>query len=856
MDRRVVTPLLATKFHIPRRRRNAVARPRLSTRLGHARDASLVLVSAPAGFGKTTLLTEWLAAEPTEDTAVAWLSLDSQDNDASLFWAYVVAALQHARPELAVTVDGAGEQLLPTLLNEITAVDGDIVLVLDDYHLIESRDIQNGMEFLVEHLPPNLHVVIGTRADPTLPLPRLRARGDLVEIRAADLRFTTDEAAAYLNAMVDADISSSDIATLEARTEGWIAALQLAALSMQGRDNISEFVASFAGDDRFVVDYLAGEVLHQLPKPVRTFLLHTSILGRLSGPLCDAVTGRDDSATLLRELDDSNLFVVPLDDRREWYRYHHLFADVLRLRLTREDPADVRELHARASRWFEAHDGRPAAFLHAVAAGDFERAADLAELELTSFGQGRQETTLRNWMEALPPEVLARRPVLNLGYVGALMAIGDFAGVEPRLDHIQAQLDQRDDTIVVDQAQYERIPAQVAVYRAGLARLRGDVSGTLTFARQARELVQSDDNLGRGAASGLLALAYWSEGDLDAAHRWYSDARDSLDHGGYAPDVIGCTLALADIRVAQGRLRDAMATLERGEALSREHGGLRGATDMHIGMSELWLEHDDLDAALAQLETARKLGDAAGLPQYPYRSRVAMALVRAAQGDTGTALDLLDEAEACFTSDYFPTVRPIAALRARVQLEAGDVRAARGWADGQNVRATDELRYLREYEHITLARVLLAEGAYTDAAPFLQRLLAAAETGGRLGSTIEILLLQAQLHDARRDAVVARAARQRARTLAEPEGFVRLFAGTSDGPTARPAGASPGLVDPLSERELAVLRLLRSELSGPDIARELTVSLNTMRTHTKNIYAKLGVNSRRAAVRRADELGL
>jgi LuxR family maltose regulon positive regulatory protein len=854
MDRPVVTPLLATKFHIPKRRRNAVARPRLSARLGRARDASLVLVSAPAGFGKTTLLTEWLA-ENTEGTAVAWLSLDAQDNDPSRFWAYVVAALHHARPEIAAA-DGPSEHLLPMLLNDITALEGDIVLVLDDYHLIESREIQNGMEFLVEHLPPNLHVVIGTRADPPLPLPRLRARGELVEIRAADLRFTNDEAASYLDAMVDAEISTSDIATLEERTEGWIAALQLAALSMQGRDNISEFVATFAGDDRFVVDYLAGEVLHQQPKPVRTFLLQTSILGRLSGPLCDAVTGRDDSAPLLRELDDGNLFVVPLDDRRQWYRYHHLFADVLRLRLTREDPSDVRELHARASRWFEAHGDRPAAFLHAVAAGDSERAADLAELELTSLGQARQETTLRNWMEALPPEILAQRPVLNLGYVGALMAIGDIAGVEPRLEHIQAQLEQRDNTIVVDETQYERIPGQVAVYRAGIARVRGDVSGTITYARQARELVQPDDDLGRGAAAGILALAYWSEGDLDAAHRWYSDARDSLDQGGYAPDVIGCTLALADIRVAQGRLRDAMATFERGNQYSREHGGLRGVADMHVGMSELWLEQDDIDAALAQLETARKLGDAAGLPQYPYRSRVAMALVRAAQDDTAAALDLLTEAERCFTSDYFPTVRPIAAIRARVQLEAGDVRAARGWADAQNLRVTDELHYLREYEHVTLARVLLAEGAYADVAPFLQRLLAAAETGGRLGSTIEILLLQAQAHEARNDAVAARGARQRARTLAEPEGFVRLFAGASNAPTARPAAASPGLVDPLSERELAVLRLLRSDLSGPDIARELTVSLNTMRTHTKNIYAKLGVNSRRAAVRRADELGL
>src|SRR5665811_466735 len=441
-------PLLETKFHVPRGRRGLVARPTLRERLSRGAESALTLVSAPAGFGKTTLLTKWLGGAAADGRSAAWLSLDRRDNDPALFWSYLVAALQAASPEV-----GAGalsllqspqapiEAVLATLLNDLSVVSNDVVLVLDDYHVIDSRDVQDGMTFLLEHLPPQIHLVIASRADPALPLPRLRARGELVEIRSADLRFTPDEAAEYLNQKMGLALTAQDVAALEGRTEGWIAALQLAALSMQGRDDIAGFIAGFAGDDRYIVDYLVEEVLARQPESIRSFLLKTSILSRLTGPLCDAVTGQDGGKAMLEALDRGNLFLVQLDDRRRWYRYQHLFGDVLRARLHDEQPDRVHELHARASDWYERNGDRSEAIRHALAAEDFERAADLVELAIPAMRRSRQEATLRRWIEALPGEVVQVRPVLIVGYAGALLLGGELEGVEARLEDAERWLD-------------------------------------------------------------------------------------------------------------------------------------------------------------------------------------------------------------------------------------------------------------------------------------------------------------------------------------------------------------------------------------------------------------------------------
>ena len=882
-------PLLETKLHAPRRRRGVVGRPRLTNRLVGRNQPALTLISAPAGFGKTTLLAEWFGG----DGRVGWLSLDARDNDPAVFWSYLVAAIQTVAPgvgqsalSLLRSSPSAVEAALAALLNEMEALADDLVLVLDDYHVIEAAGVHEAMVFLVDHLPAPVRLVLATRADPPLPLARLRARGELLEVRAADLRFTAEEAVTYFNESMGLALTVDDVRALEARTEGWIAALQLAALSMQGREDVGGFIATFTGDDRFVVDYLVEEVLERQPDDVRDFLLTTSILGRLTGSLCDAVTGGSGGKAMLERLDRANLFLVPLDDRRLWFRYHHLFADVLRARLLGDEPERVPELHRRASTWYDEHGDRAEAIAHAMAGHDFERAAELIELAVPQMRQTRQELTLRRWLEALPETLFEARPVLSLTLVGARMATGDTTGVEPLLQSVEGWLEAPVGAIVFDEAEFARLPAQVAIYRSALALLAGDTAGTISHADRVLALVEPSDHLGRGSAAALLGLAHWSVGDLETARRRYSEAVDRFVEVGFLPDVLGCSLALADLQVAQGALRDAQRTLESGLERAGAHPGLRGTADMHVGLSEVLLERNELDAALRHLQASSELGDHAGLPQNAYRWRVAMARLRQAQGDLAGALELLDEAERVYNTDFSPAVRPIPALKARAWLAQGDLAAALRWATDRGVTPHDDLSYVHEYEHITLARVLLArqvaDPSSTDAIGLLDRLLAGAEEGQRTGSVIELLVLLSLARHSRGDRPAAVAALQAALVRAEPEGYVRVFVdgvptlaallrtvpleGVAEeharrvlaaaGTTGAVTLSRAGLVDELSSRELDVLRLLRSELTGPDIARELMVSLNTMRTHTKSIYAKLGVNNRREAVRRAAELGL
>jgi LuxR family maltose regulon positive regulatory protein len=909
----VPAALLETKFYIPRSRRGLVLRPRLSERLDHGTASTLMLVSAPAGFGKTTLLSGWLAAGPAaaaDERLVAWLSLDRADNDPASFWTYVIAALRTAASgvgEGALALLHAPqpppiETVLTVLLNDLGAIAAEIVLVLDDYHVIDAREVQDGMAFLLEHLPSHLHVVMASRADPALPLARLRARGELVEIRAAELRFTPDEAAAYFSQMMGLNLTAREVAALAERTEGWIAALQLAALSMQGRDDLGGFIAGFAGDDRYVVDYLVEEVLQRQPDRVQTFLRQTSLLGRLSGPLCDAVTGQADGKAMLEALDRGNLFLVALDDRRRWYRYHHLFADVLQARLLDEEPGQVPGLHRRASAWYEQNGEPSEAIRHALAAGDFERAADLVELAIPAMRRSRQEAALRGWLEVIPDELVRVRPVLSVALAAALLGRGELESVEGRLRDAERWLDTSAglgnasrvspaEMVVVDDEAFRRLPAGIEVYRAALALARGDVPGTVRHARRALELSLDDDLLVRAPAAGLLGLAFWTSGDLEAGHSAYAECMAGLRRAGHIADTFGCAIALADIRLVQGRLGEAMGTYEQALQRVPEQGGpvLRGTADMYVGMSEVHRERGDLEAATQQLLRSQELGEHTGLPQNRYRWRVAMARIRQAEGDLGGALDLLSEAERLYVSDFFPNVRPVPALKARVWVAQGRLSEAHGWAHEQGLSADDDLSYLREFEHITLARLLLAqpEGepaghSVHQASRLLERLLRAAEDGGRAGSVIEILVLRALAHQTLGDIPAALAALEQAMMLAGPEGYVRVFA--DEGPPmtsllrsaakqgirrdyvrrllAAVSGTEYGgpveqaLIEPLSERELDVLRLLATELDGPAIARELVVSLNTMRTHTKNIYTKLAVTNRRAAVRRAAELGL
>lgn len=908
-------PILTTKLFIPLPRPKAVSRPRLLGRLNEGLHRKLTLISAPAGFGKTTLVSEWLAA-PTglQKQSVAWLSLDEGDSDLTRFLAYLVAALQTIAQNLGDGLSDALqssqpppiEAVLTALLNEIATIPDNFVLVLDDYHVIEAQAVDHALTFLLEHLPPTMHLVITTREDPPLPLARLRARGHLVEVRATDLRFTASEAAEFLNQVMGLNLTAQEIATLESQTEGWIAGLQLAALSMQGHEDITGFIRSFAGDHRYIVDYLVEEVLLRQSERVRTFLLQTAILDRLSGTLCDAVTGQNDSKMLLETLERGNFFVVPLDDKRHWYRYHHLFADVLHAHLIAEQPDQVAVLHRRASAWYAENGLSAHAIHHALAGSDFARAADLVELVGPAMRRNRQEATLLGWLQALPDELLHNRPVLSAHYAGTLMSSGKLEGVEARLQDAERWLKPMPEAgtplgaVIVDQEDFQRLPGLIAIFRAGYALAQGNMADTVTYARLALAVIAEDDHVWRGAAAAILGLASWTSGDLEAAHRSYAEGMAHLQRAGYIADAIGGTIVLADIQITQGRLRDAMRTCERALQLAIEQGtpALRGTADMYVGMSEIHCERNEVQVATQHLLRSKEQGEHTGFPQYPYRWRVAMARIRVTEGDLDGALELLHEAERLYVSDFHPNVRPVTGLKTRVWLAQGRLTEAVGWAREQGLSIQDDLSYLREFEHITLARVLLArcqsdraDHSLLEAVGFLERLLEAAEAGGRTESIIEILVLQALAYQMQDDISAALTSLARALTLADPEGYVRIF--VDEGPsmahllgeaairkimptyTAKllaafdreqprnsgksPLPASPAsqpLIEPLSERELEVLRLLGTDLSGPEIARQLMVSPNTMNTHTKNIYSKLAVNSRRAAVRRAEELDL
>ncbi|WP_161884369.1 LuxR C-terminal-related transcriptional regulator [Deinococcus alpinitundrae] len=896
-----MTPILATKLHMPLSRQGRVRRLSLIQRLNEGLQGKMTLISAPAGFGKTTLLCEWIAGS---GRPAAWLSLDDGDNAPVRFLVHLIAALQTVAPGIGSRILAALQSvhpppvdaILPELLHDLGALPHAVILVLDDYHVLDAPQLHAALSFLLDHLPPQLHLAVATREDPDLPLARLRVQGQLTELRAADLRFALPEVTEFLNRMMALGLSEANVAVLDHRTEGWIAGLQLAALSMQGRENLPAFIEAFAGDHRFIVDYLMEEVLRRQPEDVRTFLLHTSILERLCGSLCNAVTGQTGGSARLEALERGNFFVVPLDDRRHWYRYHHLFADFLQMHLQADQPGGVPALHRQASVWFESEASAADAIRHALAAKDVERAADLIERAVPALRRSRQEATALDWLRVLPDLVVRRRPVLSVYYAGGLLMGGQREGVEERLLDAQrwldgTQMDAAPPMVVVDQDEFRGLGSLIALYRAAMALSSGHFTETVTQARRVLDLVPAGDEFKRGAASGLMGLALWADGYLEEAHQSYLEAMAGLHRAGYRSDAVGCAVAVADLELEQGHLHLALATYERGLHVAMEGGGLalRGAADMHVGLSALACERGDLKAATQHLSRSRELGEFLGLPQNRFRWCRTAARIKEIQGDLDGALDLLNEAQRLYVSDFFPEVRPIAALRARIWIKQGKVEDALAWATAQHLSTIDLLTYLREFEHITLARLLLSQEHHKQTNPallqainLLERFLYAAKDGGRTRSVSEILVLQALAYRQRGDGREALTRLEAALKLAMPERNIRIFVDegapmavmlkkfAKQGSTVNAvwqllkafenagnaAAVNPSSLETLSERELEVLRLLQSELTGPELARTLAVSLNTLRTHTKNIYSKLGVNTRRAALRRAHELEL
>jgi LuxR family maltose regulon positive regulatory protein len=900
-------PVLATKLHVPEPRTDLVARPRLQDRLASVEGDStrLVLVSAPAGFGKTTVLSQWLeSSATTAPRNVAWLSLDAGDNDLRRFLTHLIAALQTTNPDLGVdvvdVVETAAEvpvgTVLTSLVNDLDMFADATVLALDDYHEITAPAVHDVLAFLLDHLPGHVRIAMTTRSDPPLPLARLRSKGGLVELRAADLRFTAEEAADLLNDVMGLALARDEIDTLDERTEGWAAGLQLAALSLRGREHPAAFVDDFAGSHRFVLDYLVEEVLDRQPDRVREFLLATSVLRELSGSLCQAVTGMADAQGVLESLDRDNVFLIPLDDARRWYRYHHLFADALRVRVLARHPDRVRGLHTTAGRWLAERAMFPDAVPHAIAAEDHELTGDLVELALAGLRKGRQDATILEWLAAVPDEVVRRRPLLATATAWSRLAAGDFEGVEAWLDVAQDGLDARpvraglptpapQDVVEAHAQEMRALPAMIAVYRASVAQARGDVAGTIAHAQRAYDLAGPEDHFSRGAGAGFLGLAAWAAGDLQTAVETFTDAVVSMRAAGLVADALGSTVVLGSMWLARGRPLEARRIFEEALATAeRRSGPLPTDGDVRVGLADVLRELGDLDAAARHLDVARELGDLASLPENRYRWYTTTAGVLRARGDLDGAVAMLDEAAPLFRPGFFPEVRPIAAARARVRLAQGNVVEARAWARQHAVEPGEGPTYLEEYDQLTLARVLVAEHTPAEAIALVEPILDSARASGRDGSLIEAHLVRALAHHAAGDPRAAAEDLYTALAIGVPAGYRRLF--LDEGPAvvdmltgllrsapadarrhaeqvlaSAKASATTSRPDQhpdeaLSDRELDVLRLLATDLTGPEIARQLYVSLNTLRTHTKHIFTKLDANTRRAAVSRATERGL
>jgi LuxR family transcriptional regulator, maltose regulon positive regulatory protein len=898
------TPLLATKLYIPPARPQSVPRPRLIARLnqGLSSRRKLTVISAPAGFGKTTLVTEWIASY---QRPIAWVSLDEGDNDLKRFLTYLISALQMIAPEI-----GAGalamlqspqrppaESVLTLLLNEIATVPGDVILILDDLHVIENRAVGNALTFLLEHLPPQMCLVITTREDPNLPLARLRARDQLTELRAADLRFTNSEAAEFLNQGMGLSLSAKDIAALEARTEGWIAGLQLAAISMQGNQDIAGFIQSFTGAHQFVLDYLLEEVLQRQPEDIQRFLLQTSILNQLCGPLCDAIVGDTaaSSQKTLEYLHRSNLFITAVDHERRWYRYHQLFSDLLRQRIGQNLPnEEVAEYHLRASEWYQKNGYIYEAFQHAIAAKNLDRAAEIAEMAWQGMNESFQNAAWLEWLDKLPEELICLRPVLCTQMAWSLMDGGDVNASESRLQDAEHLLDDPPEKmVVVEESQFGALRARIAFARAYNALAMGNGSDALKHAEQALQLTSDEDGYLRAQTKALLTSTHWATGKLDAAFSSMSEWMHNAEKAGNLIFAIASAHGAAEILIAQGRLQEAVRTYEQSLQLALTAGrdAQRFTSNHHLGLAMLYLQTGNDSVAAQHFQTGLELGLHCTQPDWPYHKCTVQARWKEYERDLHAAIELLDEARRVYIRTLMPDTQPVEALKARVYLKQGRLSHAQDWAQKLGLTIDDELSYLHEFEHTTLARVLLAsyqgnraEGTVQDALALLDRLLKAAEQGKRTGSMIEVLILQALAHHVRGDRAQALESLKRGLTVAEPEGYVRIFtdegqvmselltglgevnvlkeyiskllsAFGKQGDADLPPASQP-LIDPLSDRELKVLRLVAQGLSNDEISKRLFLSVSTVKGHNLRIFGKLQVKSRTEAVARARELGL
>lgn len=884
--------LIATKVFTPSTRLETVSRQRLIEQLNAGLHRKLTLISAPAGFGKTTLISEWVDILKLESkkenhitNRIAWLSLDESDNDLSQFLSYFVAALNHAEG-VEDTIRGGvltmlqspqpppAENALTLLINEITALPDRIVFVLDDYHLIEAQPIHDALTFLLEHLPTQMHLVIATRQDPQLPLSRLRARDQLTELRAADLRFTDSEAGEFLNQIMGLDLKEEDIAVLETRTEGWIVGLQLAAISMQGQDT-SRFIQSFTGSHRYVLDYLVEEVLGQQPENVQEFLLRTSILDRLCSPLCDALLIDTDISgqETIEYLERSNLFIVPIDNERRWYRYHRLFADLLRQRLHQRTVSsagdagiNMVELHIRASRWYEENGLELEAFHHAVSSNDIELATRLMEGAGMPLHFRGGITPVLNWLKSLPTTVLDAKPSLWVMYASALSMTGQMPGVEEKLRAAEKTLHgtKQDDTA-------RNTIGHIAAIRALLAATQHQTKTIIAQSQRALEYLHPDNLPVRTATIWKLGFAYQLQGDRAAASRAYTEAISISQASGNTIINISASIGLGQVQEAENQLHLAAKTYSRvlqliGDQLQPF------VCEPHLGLARIFYEWNDIDNAqkhaLKSLQVAKQVDNI----DRSVACEVFIARLKLCQGDVASAAATLTKAlQSVQQHNLVHQISEVITAQVLTLLKMNDLPEAAHLA--------------KKYElPFSQARVYLAQRDPAAALAVLRPLRKQVEVKGEADNYLKIMILLACAHHANGQTDEAIQLIGEAMELAEPNGFIRIF--VDEGlPMAhllseaaaqgvmpnyisklltvfenelQKKGPSPSqpLVDPLSEREMEILNLIASGLNNKEIAERLIISINTVLYHNKNIYRKLGVNKRTLAVARAKEINL
>jgi len=887
------TPL-RTKLYVPPLQSTWVSRMRLLKRMDEGFERKLTLISAPAGFGKTTLLVEWIHQKKIP---VAWFSVDKKDNDPVHFLIYVIAGLQTLEPGIgkaALTLLQSPqppplESILINLINDISCIPTNATLVFDDYHAVDSKPIHDLIAFLLDHLPEHMHLVMATRSDPPLLLARLRSQNQLTELRAADLSFTTNETADLFKKRLNLQISTNDIQLLETRTEGWIAGLQLAALSLHGRKDPSNFLKTFKGDHRYIADYLTEEVLNRQPDQLRNFLLQTSILERLSASLCDAVTGQDNSRQVLNTLENANMFVIPLDEERCWYRYHHLFADLLEQRLRVKQGDLVAELHRRASQWFAKNGFKNEAVDHALIAQDYPQAAQLIE-EIAEIEWDRaRESRLLQWFKKLPDKRIDANPKLCIFYARELFKSGYLDNAEKRLHAAEHMLE----STSISDVNKEGLLGRIAVIRAYMSTRTGDLSRTIYFSSQALKLLPRRDLNWRSVAATTLGMGYGSDKLVESQQAFVEAMKISKAAGNIYYHIFAGS-CLGSIIFKRGKLKEAKDISRQLLRLAIENGieqtGIVGSLYANLGM--IFCEWNDIDEGIRLLNKGIELSELGRDPVILASCQVGLLRALMYRMDFAGAFKLMEninERTGHFTLPPWIT-NTISALNVFFWLGSGKLNAALQWAQERGLSIDDNIDGSHELEYIALAHILITQNKLAEADRLLQRLIENAKAGARVYMMIEMRLMRALIFKAKQDTAAALTELKFALSLAEPGGLIMIF--VSKGKSVAElleeicavkkrdhddtkagfslsyakkiwsvfqAGTTPkidGLMDPISERELEVLYLIAAGLSNREIADKLFISLNTVKTHTKNINSKLGVNSRIKAVARAKELGL